>query len=144
MNNFELVAKILIVGEIGNHGYNLKYWWTFSLGPALRPGGVMVLMCVCVCVCLFVFLCVCPPTRSLDLLTFKLWINFWISAQIFNHWLNLQSWVQFWIIGELFNHGWTFSLGPAPRSPQVLVLMCVSLCLFVCLCICPPTRSLDH
>ena len=32
-----------------------------------------------------------------------------------------------------------FSLGPAPRPGQVMVLMCVFVCLFVCLSVCPPS-----
>ena len=33
----------------------------FSLGPAPRPGRVMVLMCVCVCVLVCVLVCVSVP-----------------------------------------------------------------------------------
>ena len=60
---FELWVNFWIMGELLKYGWTFKLWvhfelWVnFSLGPAIRPGRVMVLMCVSVC--LFFGLCVC-------------------------------------------------------------------------------------
>ena len=73
----------------------------FSLGLALRPGRVMLLMCVSVFFCLSV----CSLNHNL-----ALHINFWIMGELLNYGWSFEIWVNFWIMGEYLNCGWPFEI----------------------------------
>ena len=76
----------------------------FSLGPAPRPGWVMVLMCLSVCVL------VCPPTHNsyspiIHTLNYgwncELWVIFWIMGELLNNVWTFEWWLNFWIMGDI-------------------------------------------
>ena len=62
-----------------------------SLGPAPRPGRVIVMMCLCECVSVCLFVCL-------------LWVNFCTMGELFNYGLTFELWVNF------FDYGCTLHL----------------------------------